>query len=223
MVTRRKTPGVARTQDGGNPRRLRAAEKALGTPDVPAVDRGGIVPAGGVPWAVSDRLGVERDKRGRISVRPVRLGKRWSEIIGNIDAGVYTWADLVKTLTPAELARGQIMDKAGRFSGRPPSLVPRAFHDACIRELMKRGRTLYEENYILAITAMTEVARSATKASDRIKAAQFIIERLEGKALERIEVTQGDPFKDLLEGAVATVAEDAAIANAQQYLDRLET
>jgi hypothetical protein len=159
----------------------------------------------------------------RRTQKTVRVGKRWSEIMRHIDRGDYTWEQFATALHPRELARGQLFDSRGGFSGRPPSLVPRAFHDACVRELMKRGRVLYQENYLLAIQAMTKIATdSEAKAADRIKAAQFVIERLEGKIPDRIEVVQAAPWEEMISGLVAEVSEDAAIANAQEYLERRE-
>lgn len=219
--TRRAHPGTSRFQDPSPEiaKGRREAAAQMPEPDGPPVNKGGIVPPGGT---TSNKV----DPRPRSKfVRPVRMGKRWAQILTEIDAGIITWSEFVETLTPEELARGQLMDKNGTFKGRPPSMVPRAFYDASIRELMKRGRRLYEENYIEAIDAMTAIAKgevAGIKPADRIKAAQFVIERLEGKAVERVVVTGEDPFAAMLEGAVATVEEDKAIANAQDYLDRME-
>jgi len=172
------------------------------------------------PGGVNDRDGV--DPRVRKEIKIVRLGKRWSELLQRVEDGETTWAEIASSLTPVELARGQIMDKNGRFTGRPPSMVPRAFFDACIRELLNRGSTLYKENYVDCIKAMTEIATTdGAKAADRIKAAQFVIERLEGKVPDRLEVhAVDDPWQGLISGAVAEVAEEQAIANAHEYLNR---
>jgi hypothetical protein len=153
--------------------------------------------------------------------KTVRMGKRWSEIVQHIEDGDYTWEEFAASLHPRELARGQLFDSRGGFSGRPPKLVPSAFHAACIRELMKRGRRMYQENYLLAIEAMTKIATSPeAKAADRLKAAQFVIERLEGKVPDRIEVVQAAPWEEMISGLIAEVSEDVAIQNAQEYLER---
>lgn len=153
----------------------------------------------------------------------VRMGKRWSEIHQHIEDGDYTWEEFAAALHPRELARGQLFDSRGGFSGRPPKLVPRAFHDACVRELMKRGKRMYQENYLQAIDAMTSIANDpGVKPSDRLKAAQFVIERLEGKVPERVEISQAAPWQEMINGITAEVAEDAAIASAQTYLNRME-
>ena len=113
------------------------------------------------------------------------------------------------------------MDKNVTFVGRPPSYVPKAFHDACIRELLGRGRMLYKENYVKAIEAMTQIANSKTaKEADRIKAATFVIERLEGKVPDKLEISASDPWQQIISGIIAEVDEEQ-IANAQDYLNRV--
>lgn len=180
----------------------------------PTTNRAGIVPPGG-------NADGEIDHRKRYNMKYAgRLGKRWSEIIQNIKDGEYKWEEFVEALAPEELARGQLKDVNGNFSGRPPSFVPRAFHDACVRELLARGKVLYKENYVKAIQSMTEIANSPTaKESDRIKAAQFVIERLEGKVPDRVEISAADPWQQIISGIVAEVDDDQ-IARAQDYLSR---
>jgi hypothetical protein len=174
----------------------------------------------GVPE--SGASGEDGDHRKRYRMKYAgRLGKRWSEIVQSVQNGEYTWDDFVASLTPEELARGQLMDKNGGFAGRPPSYVPRQFHDACVRELLGRGRVLYKENYVKAIQAMTEIASSkSAKEADRIKAATFVIERLEGKVPDKLEISAADPWQQIISGIVSEVDEDA-IASAQQYLNRM--
>lgn len=180
-------------------------------------DSGGMVPEGGAS-------GEDGDHRKRYRMKYAgRLGKRWSEIIQQVADKAYTWDEFVSALTAEELARGQLMDKNGNFQGRPPSFVPKAFHDACIKELLGRGRILYKENYVKAIEAMTAIASSSTaKESDRIKAATFVIERLEGKVPDKLEIGVSDPWQTIISGIVAEVEEDA-IASGQQYLNRMDT
>jgi hypothetical protein len=174
----------------------------------------------GVPQGGASAENGDHRKRYRLKYAG-RFGKRWTEIIQAVDNKEYTWDEFCNSLTPEELARGQLMDKDGRFMGRPPTFVPRAFHDACVRELLSRGRILYKENYVKAIQAMTEIAASkSAKESDRIKAAQFVIERLEGKVPERLEIAAADPWQQIITGIIAEV-EDDQIANAQDYLNRM--
>lgn len=174
-----------------------------------------VIPPGGVP-------GQANDSRKRMRLDPAgvgtktRLGKRWSQIYDEIERQhLYTWDEFCESLTPTELARGTLADKNGNFQGRPPKFVPRQFLNACTRELLRRGGEMYRGSYVDAIEAMTTIANDPRqKASDRIKAAQFVIERIEGKVPERVVVSAEDPWQVALEGMVAEVAEDAAIARA---------
>ena len=179
------------------------------------VNRAGIVPAGGGPN--------DRDDRRRMFLGKQRLGKRWTEVITNVEAGVFTWDEFVATLDASEISRGQLKDKDGKFRGRPPAFVPRGFYDACTKELLKRGRSEWEKAYLGALEAMTKIAtKEGAKDADRIKAAQIVIERIEGKTPDKVEIKMSDPFSDLVEGAIAQISEDAAIANAQDYFERMD-
>jgi hypothetical protein len=188
------------------------------TSDNPSTNRGDVIPPGG--RSGEGELG---DHRKRYNMKYAgRLGKRWSEIIQNVKDGEYTWSEFVEALSPEELARGQIKDKDGGWRGRPPEFVPRAFHDACIRELLARGKMIYKESYIIAIQSMAAIASSKTaKESDRIKAATFIVERIEGKVPDRVEVSAADPWQTIIGGIVGEV-EDEAVARAQEYFTRRE-
>jgi hypothetical protein len=176
---------------------------------------GALVPAPG-------RSAADGDDRVRTRLKRTRMGKRWTEVMEAVQNGDFTWDEFVKTLSPEELARGMLMDKNGSFTGRPPALVPRVFHDACIRELLARGKVLYKTNYIKAIEAMTDIASSkSAKESDRIKAATFVIERLEGKVPDKLEIGVVAPWQDIIQGIVAEVEEDQVV-RAQEYLNRRE-
>jgi hypothetical protein len=153
----------------------------------------------------------------------VRFGKRWTEIIRAVENKEYTWEEFCGNLTSAELARGQLMDVNGSFTGRPPQFVPRAFFNACQKELLRQGAQMWKENYVDAIQAMTDIAKDKTaKEGDRIKAATFVIERLEGKVPMQIAVTVDDPWQIALEGMIAEVNEDQAISRAHSYSTRTD-
>jgi hypothetical protein len=174
-----------------------------------------VIPPPGIP-------GQEHDSRKRHNMDPLetgtktRLGKRWSQIFDEVERQhLYTWDEFCQSLSPTELARGTLADKNGNFAGRPPKFVPRQFLNACTRELLRRGGEMYRESYTVAIEAMTSIAGDRTaKASERIKAAQFVIERIEGKIPDRVVVSAEDPWQVALDGIVAEVAEDEAIARA---------
>lgn len=161
-----------------------------------------------------------KDGTPRVS-RKYAMGDRWSRLTESVKNGEFTWDEFVSELSPTELARGQIKDKNGNFSGRPPSWVPRAFLNACMKELLKRGNTLYKENYVQAVDMMMKIGSDETvKPETRLKALQFAIERIEGKIPERVEVTVDDPWQTVLTGVVAEATEDAAVSRAHEYLAR---
>lgn len=135
-------------------------------------------------------------------------------------------ADFVANLSNEELARGQIKDKNGRFTGTPPAWVPREFHRACVSELMRRGKRLWQENYLEAIQAMTDIAvgrGAGQKATpgERLKAAQYVVERLEGKVPERLVVTDDKKWAMVIDGIVAEV-DDTAIERGRKALNAAE-
>jgi hypothetical protein len=186
---------------------------------------------------VVDRQGVPR-KRTRVAKayhpylterqRTVLKGKpkmarAWQRILKDMKDNDMTMKEFVESLSPEELVRGTVKNKNGHFSGRPTKWVPREFHRACIDELMKRGQRLWQENYLQAIQAMTEIASGKgagqyATPGERIKAAQFVIERLEGKVPEKLHVTSEQPWALVLDGIVAEVS-DEAVQRGQKLLD----
>lgn len=138
--------------------------------------------------------------------KKIELGKGWSTALQRIEDEGLTMEQFVSELSPEELARGRLKNADGSFRGAPAKWVPAEFHKECIRELMRRGKVLYQENYIAAIEAMTQVATTpSVDVGQRIRAAQFVIERIEGKVPERLEVGVSEPWQEMLAGIVATV------------------
>jgi hypothetical protein len=185
------------------------------------------------PSSVFDSLLTERQKnrlRGK-----VRISRQYSRVVELMRQGDMNMEEFVEQLSPEELVRGQIKDRGGKFRGAPPQWVPRAFHRACIAELMKRGRYLWQDNYLKAIETMSDIAsgkgaigKLATP-GERIKAAQFVIERLEGKIPERLMIAEDKKWEAVLEGIVAEVPDDAiargqrALAGAQEALTIIDS
>lgn len=150
--------------------------------------------------------------------RKVYLGRRWTQALDQIDANGWTMAEFCGTLSPEELARGQLKAPDGTFSGPPVKWVPAEFHKACIRELMTRGKTMYQENYIAAISAMTTLATDArVEPGQRIRAAQFVIERIEGKVPDRLEVSASEPWQELLVGILADVPQGDGVPEMREF------
>jgi hypothetical protein len=164
----------------------------------------------------------------------VRLSRQYSRVVELMRKNDMTMEEFVEQLSPEELVRGQVKDRGGYFRGAPPQWVPRAFHRACIAELMKRGRYLWQDSYLKAIETMSDIAagkgnigKIATP-GERIKAAQFVIERLEGKIPERLMIAEDKKWEAVLEGIVADVSDEAvergqrALAGAQEALEIIE-
>lgn len=125
----------------------------------------------------------------------------------------------VGKLSPEELARGQIKAVDGSFRGAPPKWVPRAFMQACVKELMKRGRQLYQENYVDAIKVMLELAHDPEiDGSVRMRAAQFVIERIEGKTPDKVIVETKDSFAVRVEELEAAIGENEQLRRVKERL-----
>jgi hypothetical protein len=178
------------------------AVKAGKRPLIP-VGRGAFSPA------LTDR----QRRRGK-----VRTARAWGRMNDMLEKTNMTMEEFVAGLTPEELVRGRLKDKHGGFSGRPPAWVPHEFHRACMRELMKRGKDLWQVNYLAAIEAMTQVASGKVKGatvSDRLKAATFVIERLEGKTPDVLVVHDDAPWKMVIDDIVAQVPDEQVEAARQ--------
>lgn len=149
--------------------------------------------------------------------KKVRLSPNLTEVMNRISNGETTMDEVVSAMDPEELVRGQFKGTDGRFR-RAPDIVPASFHQACIRELLKRGQQLYRENFLVAIQAFTEIAADPdVSTSDRLKAAQYIWERVEGKVPDRVEIAQAEPWQTLIDGIIAE-AEDDQISRATRVL-----
>jgi hypothetical protein len=141
----------------------------------------------------------------------VRTARAWGRMMTMLEKTNMTMEEFVAGLTPEELVRGRLRDSKGGFTGRPPAWVPHEFHRACMRELMKRGKELWQVNYLAAIEAMTQVATGKVKGAtvgDRIKAATFVIERLEGKTPDVVVVAEQSPWQGIIEDIVAQVPDE---------------
>lgn len=100
----------------------------------------------------------------------------------------------VEDLDDEELARGQCRDSAGGFSGRPARVIPRELQQEMIRRLLGRGDELWRSAYNVAIRVFLEVAADPNNsAADRMKAAQYIIERVAGKTPDTVRLEATDP------------------------------
>jgi hypothetical protein len=88
-----------------------------------------------------------------------------------------------------ELIRGQRRDRNGRWSGRPPKVVPTAVHGELVRRRLSKAAELLRESVVDAALLLREVVTDEdADYGDRIKAANLIIERVMGKTPESLLV-----------------------------------
>lgn len=115
----------------------------------------------------------------------------------------------VEDLDSEELARGYCKDKNGRFSGRPPMVVPRDLHDRMRKELLARGDALFAENYVDAVRTMADIAMNpAAEHKDRIRAAQYVIERVAGKVPDKVVLSASDPWQQIIDEIIVDHPDD---------------
>jgi hypothetical protein len=130
----------------------------------------------------------------------IRLGKRWSQIITEVADGQYTWEEFTEELDPEELARGQLKDRDGRFRGRPPALVPRAFQTACVREIQKRFNEKVQERLLSATEELIDMSRAGhLEPKDRAKLLIYLMERVMGPVPKQVVIQGADePWQGML-------------------------
>ena len=111
-------------------------------------------------------------------------------------------------LDEEELVRGQLRDKDGKFRGKA-NFVSRKMHQRMTSELFKRANDEMKTNLVEAVKTLTAIMNNADMdPKDRMKAAQWIVERTMGKMPETVTVRQDAPWQSILtkvtnEGATA--------------------
>lgn len=150
----------------------------------------------------SKRVPVGRAPRGKGSQKhKVAVQGRMAQFM----AGEITMADL----DTEELLKGQLRAEDGSFRGRPPKLIPREMHDEMVRELLARGDQLIRESFTDAIQAFKDIAGDKNlEPRDRLKAAQYLWERVAGKLADRVDLKVAmQPWEMDVKGIVANIPE----------------
>lgn len=148
------------------------------------------------------RVPVGRVPRGKGSQRKnVAVQGRMAQFM----AGEITMADL----DTEELLKGQLRADDGTFRGRPPKLIPREMHDEMVRELLARGDQLIRESFVDAIEAFKSIAKDRSlEPRDRLKAAQYLWERVAGKLADRVDLKVAmQPWELDVKGIIANIPE----------------
>lgn len=111
----------------------------------------------------------------------------------------------VEDLDDEELARGQLKDKNGNFSGRPPKLIPQELVQAMRREWLGRAEAKLREALMdSGIGTLVALAKDRNvDESVRLRASQTIIDRCMGKVPDKIEFRSEDPVEALFRSILA--------------------
>lgn len=174
-----------------------------------------------VPEAVQHLL---TERQRTVLKGKVRMSRGWVRMEQIMKETGMTMEEFVAQLSVEELVKGKFRNVNGHMQGRAPKFVPREFQQACLKELMTRGQEMWLTNYHDAIKAMTDIASGRgigvhATPGERIKAAQFVVERMEGKVPERLVVSQDQPWQTVLDGIVAEVP-DEAVGKGRMALER---
>lgn len=158
----------------------------------------------------------------------IELGRRWSEIVREVADGHYTWDEFAESLTPEELARGQLRDRNGNFVGRPPALVPRSFFDACMREIHRRFNEKMQTRLLDAAEELIELSRAdgGMKPKDRADVLRYLMERVMGPVPKEVKITTDATIGSVLQGFVRPAVdggEEKAPAPKDRYAKRRAT
>lgn len=100
-------------------------------------------------------------------------------------SGAIPWSDLDEE----ELTRLQLRDGNGQFRGGKPRVIPRELAQLHARELLARNDKVMKEFILKATTVFTDIIESPTATdADKMKAAQYLHDRILGKTPDKVEV-----------------------------------
>lgn len=106
----------------------------------------------------------------------------------------------VRDLDDEELARGYPRAADGTFR-RAPKLVPRSLHDRMIRELFSRADEMLRGNLMKSVEVMTSIAANPeVDPAQRLKAAQWVYERVRGKVPDLVVTADVKKWEEVLDG-----------------------
>jgi hypothetical protein len=121
-----------------------------------------------------------------------------------------------------ELARGRPRDAAGRFSGKQPTWISKAYHEEIIRRYEKLVKTEMNVHTIEALAVMSNILQNnavdkkgkpMVPAAVKLDAAKFLIEHVIGKPVKRIE----NEVSVTLQGILAHAMVNPSQTNFDEY------
>lgn len=124
----------------------------------------------------------------------------------NVKSGKIPWTELDND----ELSRGQLRDKNGTFSGRPPSLVPREMVGEVRRRLVDVYNDRIQQRLLDAQAVFLDIMTDDTvNPADRLRAAAYVTERLIGKVPDKVEITaEVKPWEGMVSGVLEEGGDD---------------
>lgn len=121
----------------------------------------------------------------------------------------------VDDLDDEELAKGGFREADGRIWR--PRRLPREFHQKMVDKLFERAGEKLKENLLDVVDTMTDIAKgSAYEPADRLKAAQFVIERVMGKNPDVVVHQQDKPWQVMLSGIKGGTREESRARRAAE-------
>jgi hypothetical protein len=144
----------------------------------------------------------------------IRLGPANTRILTGMD-DLSDWDD-------EELREGRRKDKNGAWVGRAPTIVPKALHDELVRRTLLNANEMMRENLEDAVRELVHIATSeACEAKDRLRAISMILDRVMGKAADKVEISGTVPWLLALQGGIVTVG-DAVDEESEDDIDEAD-
>lgn len=149
-----------------------------------------------IPSRIEKRIISGEDREDTPERGFVRLSKCNTDILVGVE-DISTW-------DTEEIRRGRKRDKDGGWRGRTPVVVPMALHQEAIKRTFEEAQELFREGLVPAVKYLTSVVESdEVEDKDKLKAVSMILDRVMGKAVERVEIKTGtEPWEDAILAAV---------------------
>lgn len=134
--------------------------------------------------------------------------------VGETNQAILSGEEDLSVWSEEELIRGQRRDKHGRWSGRPPKVIPKAIHDELVKRKMSQAYGLLRESIYDAVAVLVDVAQDEeADATVRLKAAEMILDRTMGKPTETMQLEVKNRFQEVFEEVV--VYDDSDVIDAE--------
>lgn len=168
-------------------------------------------------------------KRAAVSAKRLRERRGEGEDVSDCRALVRVGVGTTRVLTGEddlsewdddELIRGQRKDKNGRFQGRRPLVVPMIIHQELVKRRLSQAAVIMRDNLVDVTQTVVDIALGAdSEDKDRLKAAEIIMNRMMGKAPERVEFKLAESKMEAAFKAMLVPDEDDDIVDAEVIED----